>query len=153
MAAAANGHTPVLQALLGAGVSQEAADEVGYTALTWAASEGQDDCVAALLAAGAAVDGSGQGPTPLAEAADGRHAAVAARLLAAGASCGADPLPGLECALLRVWETAPARLPDLAQHLEPGVLAHVRATLAALRLRTPLRQPELYMRVVGLAVL
>ena len=151
MAAAANGHTPVVQALLDAGASLEAADELGYTALTMAAYYGHEACVAALLAAGAAVDGSAQGLTPLSVAAAHGHNAVAARLLAAGASCWPGPLPGLECAQLRVWETAPARLPYLAQHLEPGVLARVRASLAALRLRTPLRQPELYVRVVGLA--
>ena len=153
MAAAARGHPKMLRALLDAGASLEAVDDDGFTALTLAADRGHDACVAALLAAGAAVEGSGWGPAPVARAAARGHGAVVALLLAAWASCGADPLPGLECALLRVWETAPARLPDLAQHLEPGVLAHVRATLAALRLRTPLRQPELYMRVVGLAVL
>ena len=150
MAAANCGHTLVLLALLAAGASLEAAWQ-GHTALTLAAQNGHDASVAALLAAGTAVDGSAEGPTPLTLAAAGDHAAVVARLLAAGASYGPGPLPGLERALLPVWETAPHRLPDLAQHMEPEALERVRAALAALCLRTPLRQPELYMRVVGLA--
>ena len=155
MAAANGGHPPVLRVLLEAGANLEAAEKPGFqrgfTALTHAADCGHDACVAALLAAGAAVDGSPKGPTPLALAAAERHATVVARLLAAGSRCGPGPLPGLECALLPVWETAPHRLPELAQHLQSAVLARLRATLAALRLRTPLRQPDLYMRVVGLA--
>ena len=151
MAAATRGHPKMLRALLDAGASLETVDGDDFTALTLAADRGHDACVAALLAAGAAVEGSGWGPAPVARAAARGHGAVVARLLAAGASCGAHALHGLECALAPVWQTAPARLPYLAQHLQLGVLARVRAALAALRLRTPLRQPELYMRVVGLA--
>ena len=146
-----SGCSAVLPVLLEAGASLEAVDHAGFTALTHAARHGSDTHVAALLAAGAAVGGSPDGPAPLAEAARRRHAAVIARLLAAGASCRPHKLGGMECALLRVWETVPDCLPALAQHLEPAVLGRVRAALGALRLRTPLTRPELYMRVVGLA--
>ena len=121
------------------------------TVLACAALWGRVECVAALLAAGAEVEGAEWGPTTLSLAAAGGHAAVMARLLAAGARCGRRPLRNLERALLGVWQAAPSRLPDLAQHLEREVLARVGTALAALRLRTPQRQPELYARVVALA--
>ena len=153
MAAAREGHLAVLHALLDAGASLEAFDQAGYTALTHAATHARNACGTALLAAGAVIDGSGWGPTPLAEAAAAyHHPALVVRLLAAGGTFGRHTIYGLQRTLLAVWEGAPARLPDLAQHMEPGVLARVRTALAALRLRTPLRQPELYMRVVGLAL-
>ena len=137
MAAAQNGQLSVLHALLDAGASLEAADRHAFTALTCAAGGGHGPCVAALLAAGAAVDRAGGDTTPLTPAAANHHPAAVARLLAAGAAFAPGIVRGLQRALLPVWEGAPARLPDLAQHMEPGVLARVRTALAALRLRTP----------------
>ena len=151
MEAARCGRASVLCALLdaGAGKSVQQVSNIGETALSCAADSGSIACVTALLAAGADVQGLGEGSEGLSYAATLRCAPVVASLLAAGASCLPVKLEGIECALLRVWETAPACLPALAAHMQPDVLARVRTALIALRLHTPLAKPELYMRVLG----
>ena len=150
--AAACEYTSMLRTLLdaGAGESLQQVSEDGETALVRAVQHGHDKCMAALLAAGAAVQGPGEGSLALSEAAARCHASVVARLLAVGASCLPAKLEGIECALLRVWRTAPACLPVLAAHMHPDALARVRTALIALRFHTPLAKPELYMRVLGL---
>ena len=188
--AARAGNVAMLRALLDAGA--DAGNGLDATPLVDAAGEGHGACVAALLAAGAAIDDNREGysrtalmaaaerghigvlhlllgagantdvecvvhgsrppMTALAMAALGGHNACMTALLAAGASFRPGTLPNLEHALLPVWEVVPGRLQELAQHMEPAALARVRAALAALRLRTPLCQPEVYMSVVGLAL-
>jgi hypothetical protein len=60
------------------------ADEYGHTPLHYAAAAGHAECVALLLAAGAAVNAAACGALPLHRAAYGGHARVVAQLLAAG---------------------------------------------------------------------
>ena len=71
MIAALKGHTPVVEALLGAGAAIDVPDEDGYTALMVAAGLGRTLVVEALLGAGAdATVEDGYGTTALQYAAE-----------------------------------------------------------------------------------
>lgn len=86
-AAARNGHTAVVAALLAANAAVDAADQRGNTPLHAAARNDHTAMVAALLNAGAAVDATDQrGDTPLHDAARFGHTAVVAAVLNAGAA-------------------------------------------------------------------
>lgn len=100
----------------GAGVPLK--DEDGFTALMYAANQGHDRVVRALLAAGAAIDHRDkQGSTALMHAAQHGHLAVVAALLRAGADVRAqqeDALTAREIAL-RNGRGPTASLPESAE--------------------------------------
>lgn len=68
-----------IRELLEAGVSPDIRNSAGETALSYAALQGQDDCVVALLEAGASPD-----PLPMIEAAVSPNPSVMRRFLALG---------------------------------------------------------------------
>jgi len=101
MIAASNGHWPAAKLLLAHGANINAADCEGATALHYMAGIDNDDvaCMAALLAAGAALEvADGQGRTPLFRACQRESCVRAQALIDAGArvnvqdATGATPL-------------------------------------------------------------
>jgi hypothetical protein len=127
------------------GVDPNVADAEGVTPLHAAALRYGSEHVEALLRAGAdpcARTASGATPlslpfteriyAPVPIDVDNRPAAL---LVAAGDRPWdriQAPIPGLETALLSVWNDAPNELPLLFQRLTPRVQAKIRAALAAL---------------------
>lgn len=89
-----------ISSLVKLGVSLDAADEHGFTALHYAAERGDQKCVAALLRHGAAVNvQTGYGYTPLHYAACHPKVALTQALLGAGA----DPAAALTQGRLAGW--------------------------------------------------
>ncbi|XP_047105181.1 uncharacterized protein LOC124770907 isoform X2 [Schistocerca piceifrons] len=98
--AAEDGAVGELRALIAAGADVGARDELGRTALHYAACRGDVEVARLLVGAGAAVDARDDcGWTPLHFAAYNRHAEVAAGLLVAGADRGATAGDGGQTAL------------------------------------------------------
>ena len=94
--AAAAGHTPLLQALLGKGAAFETVDGGGWSPLHSAASAGRAEAVAELVTAGASLEtGAGSSnSTALIFAASKGHAAVVQTLLGASANAMATDKSG-----------------------------------------------------------
>lgn len=147
------GNAPGLRAILGhLGVDIHAKDSEGQTALHHAAMsailrDSAAECTTTLLDAGLdplVVDNSGM--TPLAylhyhatvftnDITNPRAFKVITLLVAAGDyqwTYVPMPCPGLQKALVPVWEKAPEELPQLFQHLEPDVQAQLREAPRAL---------------------
>lgn len=93
--AAAKGDLAAVQALLGQGISANAANAKGYTALMEAARTGKSDVVDALIKAGADVDArSNDGSTAALRAVFAAQAGTLGRLVAAGADTKAANAKG-----------------------------------------------------------
>jgi len=84
---AAKGDVGEVRRLLAAGAPVDGRDDLGRTALHWAAEGGYGDIVEALVEAGGGLDvADGDAETPLIIACVCEHAAIARRLVEAGAS-------------------------------------------------------------------
>ena len=131
--AAKGGHLSSLNILLAAGADPNIVNELGETPLHFAARRSSDvDVVKTLLAAGChPLHRDNYGRTPLHYFSCGNirfftrfsteHFKVITTLVAAGDrswQCVPTPCPGLEAAMLSVWQAAPDEMPELVKRLE-----------------------------------
>ena len=131
--AASRNQLTSLNTLLAAGADPNIADARGQTPLyraAWRLMASSVDAISALLAAGCdPLHRDNQGRTPLQYFYDRRNEVqfpaeefnIITALVAAGDrswECVPTPCPGLEAAMLSVWQAAPDELPELVKRME-----------------------------------